>query len=461
MYSEEQYCTALGLYDKCGSVTKVITQLGYPVRRQTLYNWIARRKHLPSGHSTFRGINTAEHPRHPALGVKLDAIRRCFELGENVQFVSDEIGYSKASIYLWRRKYIQKGRAALMEPPKERKRGPLSEGEPAANEQISQLKEQVSTMQLEIDILKETLDVLKKDPGVDRSTLKNREKAAIIDALKNKYPLPTLLKALCYARSSYFYRKKANKQSDRYSEAKKQIRAIFEENYLCYGYRRIYLALKKSGVRLSEKVIRRLMKEEHLHPRVTKKRAYSSYQGEITPAVPNVIQRKFHANRPNEKWLTDITEFSIPAGKVYLSPMIDCFDGMPVSWRISASPNGELVNGMLEDAIIVLSAGEKPIIHTDRGCHYRWPGWIQRMDQTQLRRSMSRKGCSPDNSACEGFFGRMKNEMFYGRSWVDISIEEFTQLIEDYMVWYREKRIKHSLGGMSPLEYRQNLGLSA
>ena len=162
MYSEEQYRTALGLYDKCGSVTKVITQLGYPVRRQTLYNWIARRKHLPSGHSTFRGINTAEHPRHPALGVKLDAIRRCFELGENVQFVSDEIGYSKASIYLWRRKYIQKGSAALMEPPKERKRGPLSEGEPAGNEQISQLKEQVSNMQLEIDILKATLDVLKK-----------------------------------------------------------------------------------------------------------------------------------------------------------------------------------------------------------------------------------------------------------------------------------------------------------
>lgn len=128
MYSEEQYYKALALYDECGSVTKTITQLGYPVRRQTLYNWIARRKHLPSGHSTFRGINTAEHPRHPALGVKLDAIRRCFELGENVQSVSDEIGYSKASIYQWRRKYIQKGRAALMEPPKERKRGPSVKG---------------------------------------------------------------------------------------------------------------------------------------------------------------------------------------------------------------------------------------------------------------------------------------------------------------------------------------------
>lgn len=169
MSTEEQYCNALALYDKCGFVTKVIAQLGYPVRRQTLYNWISRRKHLPSGHSTFRGINTAEHPRHPALELKLDAIRRYFELGD-VQSVSDDIGYSKASIYQWRRKYIQEGHAALMGAPKERKRGSLNEGIPATNEQISGLKEQVLNMQLEIDILKATLDVLKKDPGVDRES---------------------------------------------------------------------------------------------------------------------------------------------------------------------------------------------------------------------------------------------------------------------------------------------------
>lgn len=90
-----------------------------------------------------------------------------------------------------------------------------------------------------------------------------------------------------------------------------------------------------------------------------------------------MIQRNFHVDCPDEKWLTDITEFSISAGKVYRSPMIDCFDGMPVSWRISVSSNGELVNRMLVDAIIVLSDGEKQTIHTDRGCHYRWPGWVQ------------------------------------------------------------------------------------
>lgn len=148
--------------------------------------------------------------------------------------------------------------------------------------------------------------------------------------------------------AAYYYQKKVEKRHDKYAAQREQIRAIFEENYLCYGHRRIYLALKKCGVQLSEKVIRRLMKQEQLQPIVRRKRAYSSYQGEITPAVPNMLQRDFRTGHPNEKWLTDITEFAIPAGKVYLSPMINCFDGMPVCWRVGVSPNADLVNEMLK-----------------------------------------------------------------------------------------------------------------
>ncbi|WP_312282051.1 IS3 family transposase [Oscillibacter sp.] len=460
MYSEDQYNKALAEYDKMGSVTKTIARLGYPVRRQTLYNWIARRKHLPVGQSTFRGVNTPEHPRHPSLELKLAAIHRCFELGEDVQSVSDEIGYSTASIYLWRKKYIQEGCTALMNPSNERKRGELTAGTPVTSEELSRLKAQVQDMQLEIDVLKETINVLKKDPGADRTTLRNVEKAAVVDVLKNKYSLPKLLKVLYFAHSSYYYGKAANRRSDKYASQRKQIGAIYKDNHSCYGYRRIYLALRKSGVRLSEKVIRRLMRQEQLQPAIKRTRAYSSYKGEITPAVPNIMNRHFHAEQPNERWLTDITEFAIPTGKVYLSPMIDCFDGMPVCWRVGVSPNAELVNGMLDDAVSALRTGDHPIVHTDRGCHYRWPGWIDRMNKAGLTRSMSEKGCSPDNSACEGFFGRMKNEMFYGLSWLGISIDGFIQVINDYMVWYREKRIKESLGGYSPLEYRQNLGLA-
>jgi transposase InsO family protein len=155
-----------------------------------------------------------------------------------------------------------------------------------------------------------------------------------------------------------------------------------------------------------------------------KNQKYSSYKGEITPGVPNIIKRNFHADAPNEKWLTDITEFAIPAGKVYLSPVIDCFDGMLPTWKIGTVPDASLVNGMLDDAISTLCDNEHPVVHTDRGCHYRWPGWISRMETAGLQRSMSKKGCSPDNSACEGLFGRLKNEMFYSRSWVGVSVNQ-------------------------------------
>lgn len=133
------------------------------------------------------------------------------------------------------------------------------------------------------------------------------------------------------------------------------------------------------------------MKEENLVVKTIKKKKYNSYMGEISPAVDNLIKRDFHSDKPNAKWLTDITEFHIPAGKIYLSPIIDCFDGLPVSWTIGIHPDAELVNTMLDNAIASLKESEKPIIHSDRGAHYRWPGWIERMKEAGLTRSMSKK----------------------------------------------------------------------
>lgn len=103
---------------------------------------------------------------------------------------------------------------------------------------------------------------------------------------------------------------------------------------------------------------------------------YTSYKGEISPEVPNILQRNFRAASPNQKWLTDLTEFVLPASKVYLSPVIDFFDSMVHSWTIGISPNAQLVNNMLEKALATLRPGEHPIIHSGRGCHYRWPDWI-------------------------------------------------------------------------------------
>ena len=146
-----------------------------------------------------------------------------------------------------------------------------------------------------------------------------------------------------------------------------------------------------------------------LVPYAEKKRRYSSYKGEIGDVPRNLVARAFRADAPNKLWLTDVTQFQIPAGKAYLSPVIDCFDGMPVAWTIRERPNAEIANTMLEEACETLGPGEAPVIHSDRGCHYRWPGWIEICERHGLARSMSKKGCSPDNSAMEGFFGHIKD----------------------------------------------------
>ncbi len=147
---------------------------------------------------------------------------------------------------------------------------------------------------------------------------------------------------------------------------------IFERNYRCYGYRRLHASLSDQCVYVSEKVVRRLMKQESLVAATSKRRRNGSYMGEISLAPDNVLNRDFSAVAPNDKWLTDISEFQIPAGKVYLSPMIDCFDGMVVSWSIGTRPNADLVNTMLDAAIDkVAASGERPVVHSDRGGHYR------------------------------------------------------------------------------------------
>ena len=309
MYSKEQKDIALRIYHQTESVTETIRILGYPTRRN-LYTWIAEENTPPKTRKEYPVINNPpDHPRNPPLEVKLDAIHRCYELGENIKYVSEDIGYIRASIYQWRKRYLKEGTLGLMNH-------------------------------------------------------KNITPGTLVESSVSSTDI----------------------SSDEINQLKAQIQA-------------------------------------------------------------------------NEKWLTDITEFAIPSGKVYLSPIVDCFDGLLVNWNISTSPDALLVNSMLDNAAKLLSVGEKPIIHSDRGVHYRWPGWIDRMEKNGFIRSMSKKGCSPDNSACEGVFGRIKNEMFYNADWSGVNISEFIGILNDYLYWYNEKRIKKSLGYLSPIEYRHRLGL--
>ena len=162
MYSQDKIDVALKVFHQCGSVTTTIRVLGYPTRR-ALYTWIANEGSAKSERKPLKLVNTAEHPRNPPVEVKMDAIHRCFELGESIKSVSEAIGYTRASIYSWRKKYLHGGIPALIND-KNIKPDTLTEGSPSSVSapDLAQLQAQIRDMQMVIDILKETINVLKK-----------------------------------------------------------------------------------------------------------------------------------------------------------------------------------------------------------------------------------------------------------------------------------------------------------
>jgi transposase InsO family protein/transposase-like protein len=453
-YSDEQKKVAAQHYldhDRCLAGT--LKALGYPCR-DTLAAWVDELH--PETRKRVVG-KARSVPRPQAL--KQAAVIELCTRQTSAQAIAKKLAVSRPTLYQWKNQLLGPEAPAPMklnnDSPPDPERAEL-EG------QVETLRRDIRKLQLEHDLLKKANELLKKGLGVDLPLLSNQEKTRLVDALRDTYALPELFAELDLARSSYFYHRARLLIADKYADARLAITDVFERNHRCYGYRRLRAALGRHKFNLSEKVVRRLMKQECLVVAAKKRRKYGSYLGEISPAPSNLINRDFQAAAPNEKWLTDITEFHIPAGKVYLSPMIDCFDGMVVSWTIGTRPDAALVNTMLDTAIETLAnSDDRPVVHSDRGAHYRWPGWLSRMHNAKLIRSMSRKGCSPDNAACEGFFGRLKTELFYPRTWQATTIEQFIQVVDSYIRWYNDKRIKISLGSLSPLEYRDSLGITA
>lgn len=460
-YTPDQRDAAVAYYLSHGkNMAKTIQALGYP-GRATLGSWLeedcpTEKRYCKSG---IAQVYLSQEQREKV------AIDLCTRTG-SAQDIAKKYKVSRYTVYNCKWKLFGKGTNISMSKKSSNHKTSTSQEVADLQAEVERLQQekndlsrQVYRLQLERDVLSKAAEILKKEQGVSLKALTNREKAVVIDALRSSYKLKELLSVLDMAKSSYCYQANVIHAPDKYADVRQRVTDIFYAASKRYGYRRIHCSLKRKKITVSEKVIRRIMREENLVVPFVKMKKYSSYVGEVSPAVENLVKRNFHAERPNQLWLTDVTEFHIPAGKIYLSPMIDCFDGLPVSWTIGTSPNAELANTMLDHAVSTLADNEHPIVHTDRGGHYRWPGWIARMDAANLVRSMSKKGCSPDNAACEGFHGRLKNEFFYNRDWRCTTVEDFIEQLDQYLHWYSEERIKMSLGGMSPLEYRRSLGL--
>ena len=193
------------------------------------------------------------------------------------------------------------------------------------------------------------------------------------------------------------------------------------------------------------------MRELGLKSKIRVKK-YRSYKGEEGRIAPNHLQRNFTADKPNEKWVTDITEFKVKGKKLYLSPIMDLFNGEIVSYQTTRRPVLPLVMEMLKKACKRLSNKQAPMLHSDQGWQYQHKIFRQTLVDRGFLQSMSRRGNCLDNAAIESFFGTLKSEMFYLQRFESIS--ELEQEIKKYIRYYNHDRIKLKLKGLSPVDYR-------
>lgn len=271
-----------------------------------------------------------------------------------------------------------------------------------------------------------------------------------------------MLKLAEIPRSTFYYWvNKIKNKIDKYAIEKEEIKDIFNKNKGRYGYRRITLELRNRGYIINHKTVFRLMKQLGLKSIQRPKRKYNSYQGEVGKIAENLINRDFNAQKPNEKWVTDVTEFKVKDQKLYLSPIVDLFNGEVISYNLSRHPVFNQVVDMLQKAFKTIPNNTELILHSNQGWQYQMKQYQHLLKEKGIRQSMSRKGNCLDNSCAENFFSILKSELFYPREKEYKNIEELEKDIVEYIEYYNNSRIKSKLKGMSPVNYRKHSMLVA
>ncbi|EJW8042372.1 IS3 family transposase, partial [Escherichia coli] len=329
----------------------------------------------------------------------------------------------------WIKGYRKSGNEAFIRRRKEKSMTRSDDThENEANMTPEEMKNELRYLRAENAYLKAMQEHLleKKPPGAG-------EKTKVIRSLRCGHCQSDLLKAAGLARSTLYYQLSLQKAKDKYADVKQLIASIFHEHRGCYGYRRIHCELQKRGLKFSGKTVRKLMQQLGLKSPVRLKK-YRSYRGNMGLAAENILQRQFKAEAPCEKWVTDITEFRAGGQKLYLSPILDLFNGEIVAWETACRPTEELVKRMLNKGLESLAEGEKPLLHSDQGWHYRIKSYQSALADRGLVQSMSRKGNCLDNAVMENFFGHLKEEMYYRRDYRNV--EELENAVNEYITYW-------------------------
>jgi transposase InsO family protein len=219
-----------------------------------------------------------------------------------------------------------------------------------------------------------------------------------------------------------------------------------------YGYRRMKLNINRIlGKKYNHKRIYRLMKSVNMKSVIRKKKK------NYIPSTPqiiaeNILNREFNADKPNEKWLTDVTEFKLTNGKkAYLSAILDRHDNSIVAYVLGHSNNNPLVFETFDKAVAA-NPDASPLFHSDRGFQYTSKIFKKKLDDFKAVQSMSRVSRCIDNGPIEGFWGIIKSEMYYLRRFHDF--DELQQAIDTYIEFYNTERLQEKLNGLTPIEYR-------
>lgn len=269
--------------------------------------------------------------------------------------------------------------------------------------------------------------------------------------LRPVFDLEVLLNQTNMARSTYYYHEKRKQSPDKYDFVNQLINQIYHHHKGRYGYRRITLDLRNKGVVINHKTVLRLMKVLGLKS-VIRVKKYKSYKGEQGRIAPNILNREFKAIRPDQKWATDLTEFKVLDKKLYLSPIIDLFNGEIISYELSERPNFNQIIAMLKKSFKKIPDNTNVILHSDQGWQYQMKQYQRILTRKGIIQSMSRKGNCLDNAIIENFFGTLKSELFYLKKYR--SVTQLKSEIAEYIEYYNNERISENLKGMSPTQYR-------
>ena len=258
-----------------------------------------------------------------------------------------------------------------------------------------------------------------------------------------------LLQISGLARSTFYYHRAAQRGNQQ-SAMEPRIHAVYDEHKGRYGYRRITAALCNSMAKpVNHKCVQRLMQKMGLHAVIRAKKRSRNVPSISDAHVPNVLKRDFFAASPNQKWVTDVTEFNVKGHKLYLSACMDLYNGEIIAHQMARRPVFELVSSTLRAALSRIACTAELIVHSDQGWHYKMKPYREILAQRGVKQSMSRKGNCFDNAAIESFFDTLKAEYFHLEA--PNSLEAG---VDDYVRYYNHERIKLRLKGLSPVGYR-------